>query len=313
MYRTINGNMLSLKIVAGMCLGIGLALALWRWFYATPFVRFNLITGLLHIISVTTMVFIDQSDWKSTITLFESELNCEDRCTVTPSVQELEPFPLIYPIVFSGLISGMFHISTANDEALVTGINPTRWIDYAFSSALMVLVIGMLFGVVDLFILLGTSLMQCALMLFTMLMEKNEELATYTNFAPSVFFYIFGVWAPIITTFYTNKGQQPGFVAGIVWGIFVIFALFGVVFWVFKVQKWIENNRYYEFSYMGLSLCAKTALTWTFYGGMSALGRTSQFSMVGGAFGGAVCAGILLTVIGSTFIQPRKTVKQSVY
>jgi hypothetical protein len=298
---------LALQVIAGLSLAIGSIIGIGRWWKSTPFVRFSIVVGIFHIVSVSIMTFIDNGGWNSTVTFFETNMQCVDGsgCTVTPSHSEFKQFPVVYPIVLSGIISGFFHLMTWDDTSLITGVNPYRWIDYAFSSSLMVVAIAMLFGVTDIFIILETALFQCGLMLFTMVMEGNEGLSTYAYFVPSVLFYLWGVWSPIIITFYTNTGNRPGFVELIVWAIFAVFAAFGAVFWVFKVHKWIDNNRAYEFSYMGLSLCAKTTLTWTFYGGAAALGDSDSINAVGWGLGGSVLGGIALTVFGIVFIQPR--------
>lgn len=296
---------LALAIVAGLSLAVGVLLCVARWWNATPFVRFNLVTGVFHLVSSGTMAFLDSGDWEASVTFYKNDMYCDAGiCIVVPNSAYVDRIPVAYPIVIAGIISGFFHLSVSSDEPLLTGVNPLRWIDYALSSSLMVVAIAMLFGVVDVFVITGTALMQCGLMLFTMVMERFPELRSNVYFVPSLVLYLGGVWAPIIVTFYANVRDQPDFVEAIVWGIFCVFALFALVFWVFRIHEWVQNDRVYEFIYMGLSLCAKTALTWTFYGGASAMGGNDT-RVVGWAFGGAVLAGVALTVLGARFIEPR--------
>lgn len=304
---------MEVQIVAGCLSVVGVLVAIKRWWNETPFVRFNLVVGLIHFASVTAMAFINDNNWTATVTVFNNRMVCVDNgCQTTPTIEEFGGFPIIWPIVISGLVSGAFHMAQRDDTPLMTGVNPLRWLDYAVSSASMVVAIAMLFGVTDVYVIVVCALFQCALMLYTLVMELHD-LTGYSYFGPSVFFYLVGVWLPILVSAYTGFRDQPEFVTVIVWMIFGVFAAFGVVFWVFKVHKWITNPRYYEFSYMGLSLCAKTSLAWTFYGGSAAMGRSDSVGVVGLIIGGMILLGLAVTIAGVVLVHPRARSKTSSY
>ena len=149
--------------------------------------------------------------------------------------------------------------------------NYARWIEYAFSSSLMVVLIAMLTGISDIAALIAIAGVNAAMILFGWLMEKYESPGR-----PSWLSYWFGVIAgavPWIAIFIyllspTTEASPPGFVWGIFLSLFVFFNSFAInmVLQYRQVGPW-RNYLFGERAYILLSLVAKSALAWQVFSG----------------------------------------------
>ena len=145
--------------------------------------------------------------------------------------------------------------------------NYGRWIEYAFSSSLMIVIIVMLTGVSDIGALLAIAGVNASMILFGLLMEKYE-----TPGRPSWLSFFFGCFAGIIpwvvVLIYVvqpgfNGPAAPGFVYGIIITEFLFFNVFAVnmVLQYHKVGRW-RDYLFGEKAYIVLSLTAKSLLAW---------------------------------------------------
>jgi len=159
---------------------------------------------------------------------------------------------------------GMFDRYKAN---LLQSRNYGRWIEYFFSSSLMIVLISMITGVSDIGALLAIFGVNASMILFGLLMEKYE-----TPGKPSWLSFWFGCFAGIvpwiivaiyILTPGVDGPTPPGFVYGIVISLFVFFNVFAVNMWLqyHKVGKW-RDYLFGEKTYIILSLTAKSLLAW---------------------------------------------------
>jgi len=149
--------------------------------------------------------------------------------------------------------------------------NYARWIEYALSSSLMVVLIAMLPGITDIAALGAIFGVNAAMILFGLLVEHYEEPGS-----PNWMSFWFGVLAGavpwvVIGTYILSPGSAaapPGFVYAIFISLFVFFNSFAVnmVLQYRKVGRWADYL-YGERVYILLSLTAKSALAWQVFGG----------------------------------------------
>lgn len=150
--------------------------------------------------------------------------------------------------------------------------NYARWIEYAFSSSLMIVLIAMLTGIADIAALLALAGVNAAMILFGLLQEKYESPGKGVSWLS----YWFGVLAGAIPwigigIYLLSPGttaSPPGFVYGIFFSLFVFFNIFAIVMVLQyrKTGKWADY-RFGESTYVLLSLLAKSALAWQVFGG----------------------------------------------
>jgi hypothetical protein len=145
--------------------------------------------------------------------------------------------------------------------------NYGRWIEYFFSSSIMIVLISMLVGVSDIGALLAIFGVNASMILFGLLVEKYE-----TPGRPNMLSFWFGCFAGIIPwvivlIYVLSPGLDspgpPGFVYGIIVSLFVFFNVFALNMWLQyrKIGPW-KNYLVGEKVYILLSLTAKAALAW---------------------------------------------------
>ena len=157
---------------------------------------------------------------------------------------------------------------------LAKGVNYGRWIEYAITASLMIVVIAMLAGVYDLSSLVLIFFLNAMMILFGLMMELHNQTTDRTNWAAFAFGCIAGIvpWVVIGLYFMSAAADQsnriPAFVYGIMISIFIFFNVFAVnmVFQYKKVGPW-KDYLYGEKVYIILSLTAKSALAWQVFAG----------------------------------------------
>ncbi|MDA0676470.1 MAG: heliorhodopsin HeR [Chloroflexi bacterium] len=154
--------------------------------------------------------------------------------------------------------------------------NYARWIEYSFSSSLMIVLIALLPGITDISALIALFGVNASMILFGLLMEKYEQPGK-----PSWTSYWFGVLAGsvpwIAIAFYLwspgRNAQPPDFVYGIFFSLFVFFNSFALNIVLQYRQTWRWRNYLYgENVYIVLSLTAKSLLAWQVFAGTLASG-----------------------------------------
>ncbi len=145
--------------------------------------------------------------------------------------------------------------------------NYGRWIEYFFSSSLMIVLIAMITGISDIAALIAIFGVNATMILFGLLMEKYEKPGK-----PSWLSFWFGSFAGIIpwiavALYVWSPGLDgpapPTFVYGIVISLFIFFNIFAVNMWLqyHRVGKW-RDYLFGEKAYIILSLTAKSLLAW---------------------------------------------------
>jgi hypothetical protein len=239
---------------------------------------FNLVMGFMHLIQGILMIVLSND---TTYPIFTNYLKFD---TATMS---LSPNPVLaYALRFGPavavflLISALAHFSLATFgyswyiHNLEKGMNPARFYEYALSSSLMIVLIGMLVGMWDLGAMILIFGLNAMMNLFGIMMELHNQTTGKTNWTAFIYGSVAGIipWIVIVMYFLGSLGSSdakpPAFVYAIIPTIFVFFNIFAInmVLQYKKVGRW-KDYLYGERVYIILSLVAKTALAWQIFAG----------------------------------------------
>lgn len=239
--------------------------------------KFNLIMGALHAASGVAMVTLEND-----FSLSVSALNLNGP-PGTPlsdgSLGEVWSVQLKWLTASFAFLSAFFHLLigtvaySAYIRELRRGQNRFRWVEYALSSTLMMVLIAMITNLTDLGALIGLAFANVAMILFGWIMEVVNPPEKRVWWTPFTFGSIAGIgpWVAILAYIgygFTVDGaeQPPAFVWGIIASIFVFFNSFAINQWLqyAKIGKW-RDYIVGEVTYIALSLVAKTALAWQIF------------------------------------------------
>lgn len=241
--------------------------------------RYNLIAGAFHLIQGIAILALTND---VAFPIFGRFL----QGAPVPGVKfaEVEQFQIpfgIWVAVFSLLsavahfwVSGPGFSRYAND--LANNRNIARWVEYAVSSTLMIVLIGVVNSVWDVVSLLGLAGCNISMILFGWLQEKYEEPGE-GGMLPFWFGCIAGA-IPWIAMFFLliapgSDAEPPSFVYGVVISLFLFFNSFALVQWLqYKKIGKFADYLVGERTYITLSFIAKTALAWQLFAGVLATG-----------------------------------------
>lgn len=193
------------------------------------------------------------------------------------SVFDLRLGPLVAGFLF---LSALAHflltlpkINSWYNNNLAKGANYARWIEYSFSSSLMIVVVAALAGIYDGVTLLLMFFLNMMMILFGLMMELHNQTTQKINWTSYWFGCLAGAipWIAIgLYLFNAGEGEfkAPTFVYWIFFSIFVFFNIFALnmVLQYKKIGKW-KNYVYGEYAYIILSLVAKSLLAWQVWAG----------------------------------------------
>jgi hypothetical protein len=240
--------------------------------------RFNAIMGFLHLIQGIFMIVVSND---TTYPIYTNFL------TFDAEARTLVPDPkLAYELRLGPAVAVFLLLSAAAHVALSTfgykwyvknlkrGMNPARFYEYALSSSLMIVLIGLLTGVWDLGAVILAFGINAMMNLFGIMMELHNQTTEQTNWTAFIYGCIAGImpWIVITVSFVSavNSGdaKPPDFVYAIVPTLFVFFNIFAVnmVLQYKKVGRW-KDYLFGERVYIVLSLTAKTVLAWLIFAG----------------------------------------------
>ena len=161
------------------------------------------------------------------------------------------------------------------ERRLSMGIQPMRWIEYALSSSVMIVVIATLAGVREIGTLVAIFGVNAAMNLFGWSMESANQGRTRVQWNHYVFGVIAGIvpWIVIGIALWTasvEPGSEPvpGFVIAIFVSIFLAFSVFALtmILQYGRIGRW-RDYLVGEKTYMFMSLFAKTLLAWQVFAG----------------------------------------------
>ncbi|MBW6464888.1 MAG: heliorhodopsin HeR [Brevefilum sp.] len=239
---------------------------------------FNLVMGFLHLIQGVVMILVSNA---TTYPIFTNFLTFDiNTFSLKPDPKLLYELPFGPAVAVFLLISAVAHFSLASFgykwyvRNLKQGMNPGRFYEYALSSSLMIVLIGMLVGIWDLGAIILIFSVNATMNLFGIMMEYHNQYTEKTNWLSFIFGSIAGIvpWVVIMIYFLSavnsTDANPPGFVYAIIPTIFVFFNIFAVnmVLQYKKVGAW-KDYLFGEKFYIVLSLLAKTALAWMIFAG----------------------------------------------
>jgi hypothetical protein len=201
-----------------------------------------------------------------------------------PGTVPLDPVELFS--IPTGLAVAVFLLMSAAAHAVVCTLwwsryaadlarhrNPARWVEYAFSSSLMIVLIAQLTGMSDVAALVALFGVNASMILFGWLQEHYEEPGR-GGWLPFVFGCVAGVvpWLAVgvylLSPGSTSDAEAPAFVYAIFGSIFVFFNVFALNQWLqYRARGRWASYVYGERVYIALSLTAKSALAWQVFGG----------------------------------------------
>lgn len=239
---------------------------------------FNVVMSVLHFVQGIVMLLIS-SDFSLPVTTaflgFDRAAN-----KLVPNVETAFSLP-IGPMVAGFLfLSAIAHALISVPEiydwyvrSLKKGANAARWIEYSFSSSLMIVVIAMLTGIYDVVSLLAIFFLNMMMILFGWMMELHNQSTKKTDWTSYWFGVIAGAipWVCIAIYLFGAGGgdaKPPAFVYWIFFSLFVFFNVFAInmVLQYKKVGRW-KDYLYGERAYIILSLVAKSLLAWQVFAG----------------------------------------------
>lgn len=240
--------------------------------------RFNLVMGCIHLLQGALMLVLSTDFSLPVTTAFLRYDPMTTKLLPAPQTAfEVQIGPLIAGFLF---LSAVAHFAVASPRIypwyahnLGRGINYARWIEYAFSSSVMIVVIAMLVGIYDLASLLLLFALNATMILFGWMMERHNQSTARTDWTA----YWFGVFAGAVPWVAVGlylfgaggDGQgPPAFVYWIYGSIFLFFNVFALnmALQYRRVGRW-KDYLYGERMYIILSLLAKSALAWQVFAG----------------------------------------------
>ncbi len=205
---------------------------------------------------------------------------------IEPSSVLLTSFPLAYLIASVFLMSAIAHatagwfLCSRYEAWLARGMNPLRWVEYAFSSTVMIVAIAYISYITEFPALVAIAGCNIAMNLFGWSMEaanegREREQVDWKHF---IFGCIAGImpWIAIfsIVAAYSFQdglpadAQIPTFVYVIIGSLFVAFNIFAItmVLQYRRIGRW-RDYLVGEKTYMVMSLVAKSLLAWQVWSG----------------------------------------------
>ncbi len=241
--------------------------------------KFNLFMGFLHFAQGLAMLIL-ANDFTLPLKTYFVEFNPEinQLATNPETIYDLKVGPAVASFLFLSaiahfLISLTPAIRNWYEKNLQKGTNLARWIEYSFSSSVMIVIIAMLTGIYDIIALMSIFFLNASMILFGWMMELHNQTTKKTNWTSFIFGCIAGAipWIAIaVSLAFAGEGdyRAPDFVYYIFFSLFLFFNVFAVnmVLQYKKIGKW-KDYLYGERMYIILSLVAKSLLAWQVFAG----------------------------------------------
>lgn len=242
--------------------------------------KFNLLMALLHFGQGVAMLILSKNfSLPVNASFLKFDFLTQKLVPENTTLFELKIGPMIAIFLFISALAHLLVSTVFNkwyNENLTRGINYARWVEYAFSSSIMIVIIAMLVGVYDVGTLILIFVLNAMMILFGWMMELHNQTLRQcsgqakTNWTSFYFGCIAGIvpWIVIAIYLFGAHDKAPTFVYWLYFSIFLFFNCFAVnqVLQYKKVGKWADYL-YGERAYIVLSLVAKSLLAWQVFGG----------------------------------------------
>lgn len=239
--------------------------------------NFNLFMATLHFVQGVVMLWLSNGFSLSIISNFLKFDLAQQKLVSSPETMfDLRIGPMVALFLFLSAIAHLLVGTVLNNwynRNLAKGINYARWIEYAFSSSIMIVIISMLVGIYDIAALIPLFFLNAMMILFGWMMELVNQSSSKTNWTAFYFGCIAGIITWIVIAIYLfgaggGDNKAPSFVYWIYFSIFLFFNCFAInqVLQYKKIGKW-KDYLYGERVYIILSLVAKSLLAWQVFAG----------------------------------------------
>jgi hypothetical protein len=245
--------------------------------------RWNMVLAALHAVQGAVILALSfAKDPIVTAPVVSSYLTFDTATsTLVPAQRAVFDLPIGPAVALFFFLSAIAHFSLAwpargwYERNLALGQNPARWVEYALSSSVMIVVIATLSGIQEIGTLVAIFGINAAMNLFGWSMEAANQGRTRVQWLHYIFGCIAGAvpWIVItiaLVTAATEPGAAPipGFVIAIFVSLFISFNVFAfnMILQYRKTGRW-RDYLYGEKVYMFLSLFAKTLLAWQVFAG----------------------------------------------
>jgi hypothetical protein len=236
--------------------------------------RFNLIAGVVHLLQMVAVIALS-TDFSLPVTA--------TYMTGPPGSSFAEPVvvfetPLALAVALFLGLSALAHFIVVSPQffgrygkGLEEKRNYFRWVEYAISSSVMIVLIAQITGIADITALIAIFGVNASMILFGWLQEKYEQPGS-GGWVPFIFGCISGIvpWLAVLVYVLSPGGPADASAPAFVYGIIVtIFLLFNSFAWVqykqYKAKgKW-SNYLHGERIYIVLSLVAKSQMAWQIF------------------------------------------------
>jgi hypothetical protein len=231
--------------------------------------RLNIVAGIFHLV-LAVIVLVLSNDFSLPVTA--TYLAGPPGSIYTDPVTLFSVRTGYAVALFLGL-SALFHFIVSSkwffsryEDGLKKHINIFRWVEYSFSSSLMIFLIAQITGISNYGALIAIIGVNASMILFGWLQERYAKPGN-RDWLPFIFGCIAGIipWIIILISVLApnspSNATPPGFVYGIIISIFVLFNTFAFVqFKQYQAKgKWKDYLRG-ERAYIVLSFVAKAAL-----------------------------------------------------
>lgn len=238
--------------------------------------KWNLIAGTAHLVQMV-LILVLATDFTLPVTSAYME--------GPPGTPNSDPVVLFDSHIGWGValffaLSAFFHFLVAfppfnarYSAGLLKQHNYFRWVEYAISSSVMIVLIIQIQGVTDAAALIAVFGVNASMILFGWLQEKYERPGS-GGWMPFIFGCIAGIVPWLIVLLFilqpgaTSSNEIPGFVYGIVISLFLLFNVFAIIqFLQYRGKGRWANYLTGEKAYIVLSLVAKSVLAWQIFAG----------------------------------------------
>ena len=245
--------------------------------------RWNATLALLHFAQFLAMVLISRTEaaFTAVVTFAVPRIEAGRFLGLDTRTAQVIDIPLAYVVASFFLMSAAAHFAlrwplrTRYEAWLARGMNPARWVEYAFSSTVMILAIANLSFVSEFSALAAIAGCNVAMILFGWSMEAANEGRGDVDWKHYVFGCIVGAvpWVAIgasLVTYSLQADAQP--IPSFVWAIYVSLFLSFNVFAVTMVLQYARIGMWRDYlvgekTYMVMSLVAKSLLAWQVWSG----------------------------------------------
>ncbi len=245
--------------------------------------RWNLILAVLHAIQGVAILSISLGQAKLvTFPVTVSYLTFDTATqSLDPAQRPIWDLPIGPAVAAFFFLSAIAHFLVAlplrsrYEGWLARGQNPMRWLEYALSSSVMIVVIASLTGIQDAGALIAIFGVNAAMNLFGWSMESANEGRSKVQWNHYIFGCVAGIvpWIVIFLAIWASASEPgaaptPAFVIAIFVSLFISFNIFAInmILQYRKVGKWADYL-HGERAYMIFSLIAKTILAWQVFSG----------------------------------------------